>query len=357
MTADLKMTGCFTPLLSFIKKAGKSGKGCKPEKPSIGASTPAASGRLNGLATLGQLCLTRPETSRMDGYTVLSKYEGNNEDGVQIKQGRLVAWGFNVTPAPRSIRATSSSSKTNAGPTVTLTSRSATSAQCGRVGSHGSSIEVEDNKTSLSDGDKANATRMQNWTAGTWKKLERSSSMVSLRKRLPRLTRSKSDPLPLSHAELRKQMDLQYRQLLSKSLEELKDVEDVQAAIPGMVCSMKWAESTNAPTLPVIAVICTAYKKVCVTNGGPAAVDRWKKDVEAFEKDVADGGKWAPFRDQYDRYVAALTERIAGQSHHVTEATGNIVTRFPQREVDTVVDIDPRVHRYLFAVNGWGVPK
>ncbi|MCF2134704.1 MULTISPECIES: hypothetical protein [Burkholderiaceae] len=356
MTADLKMTGCFTPFLSFVKKTRKSGKDCKLKKPSIDASTPAASGKLNGLAMLGQLCLTRPETPRMNNYTVLLKHEDNNEDGVQIKRGRLAASSFNVKPALRSTRATSSSIK-NAGSTVTWTSHSATSAQLGRVGSNDSATEVEDSKNSLSNSDKTNATRMQNWTAGVWKKLERSNSMASLRKRLPRLTRSKSDPLPLSYAELRKQMDLQYRQLLSTPPKELKDVEDVQAAIPGLVRTAKWAEEKNDPTLPLFVVLCAAYKKVCVTNGGSAAVDRWKKDVEAFEKDVADGGKWAPFRDQYDRYVGALNEKIVGQSHHATEAAANIITRPPQREVDTVVDIDPRVRRYLFAVNGWGVPK
>ncbi|MCG1043145.1 hypothetical protein KQH60_11615 [Mycetohabitans sp. B8] len=354
MAADLKMTGCFTPLLSFIKKAGKIGKDCKSEKPSIGASTPGVNGKLNDLEFLGKLCISRPEILRMDGRTVLLKHDDNNEDGVQIKRGRPVAWSFNVTPAPCSIRATLTS---NAGSTVILTSRSATLAQRGRAGSNGSSTEVESNKTSLSDGDKANATRIQNWTAGAWKKLERSNSMASLRKRLPRLTRSKSDPLPLSYVELSKQIDLQYRQLLSKPPEELKDVRDVQAAIPGMVCAMKWAESTNDRTLPVIAVICTAYKKVCVINGKPAAAGRWAEHVEAFEKDVADGGKWAPFKSQYDRYVAALTERIAGQSHPATEAVGTIITRSPQREVDTVVDIDPRVRRYLFAVNGWDISK
>jgi hypothetical protein len=159
-------------------------------------------------------------------------------------------------------------------------------------------------------------------------------------------------------------MDLQYRQLLSTPSEKLKNVKDVQAAIPGLVGMVKWAESISDPTLPLFVVLCAAYKKVCVTKGGPDAVDRWKKDVEAFEKDAADGGKWAPFRDQYDQYIAALIERIAGQSHRATEVTGTLVTRspnasysFPQREVDTVVDIDPRVRRYLFAVNGWGVPK
>ncbi|MCG1047756.1 MULTISPECIES: hypothetical protein [Mycetohabitans] len=367
MTADLKTTGCFTPFLSFIKKARNSGKGCKPEKPSISASTPAANSRLNGLAPLGQLCLARPETLRMDGYPVLSKHDDHSEDGVQIKRSRPVAWSFNAMPAPRNTLSTLLSSQRKARSTAALTSRSATLIQRGRAGSNGLSTEVEDNSTSLSNGDKANATQMQDWTAGVWKKLKRSNSMVPLRKRLPRLTRSKSDPLPLSHAELRRQMELQYRQLLSTPLKKLKDAKAVEATVPALVSSVKWAESTNDPTLPLFVVLCAAYKKVCVTNGLPKLADRrkrWKKDVEAFEKDAADGGKWAPFRDQYNQYIAALIERIAGQSHRATEVTGTLVTRspnasysFPQREVDTVVDIDPRVRRYLFAVNGWGVPK
>lgn len=333
MTADLKMTGCFTPLLSFIKKAGKSGKGSKSEKPSIRASTPAANSRLNGLATLGQLCLARPETSRMDSYPVLSKHDDHSEDGVQIKRSRPVAWSFNVTPAPRGIWATLLSSKRNASSTAALTSRSATSTQRGRAGSNGLSTEVEDNRTSLSNGDKAHATRMRNWTAGTWKKLERSNSMVSLRKRLPRLTRSNSDPLPLSHAELRRQMDLQYDQFLRKPSEEFEDIRAVEACMPGLLNAVKLAEKTDHPNLPLFVMLCTAYKKICVTSGNPSAVAKWKKDVETFEKDVADGGKWAPLRlrDQYNQYVAVITERMrmAEQSHHATEATEDIVTRPP----------------------------